>query len=126
MRDIKFRAWDKEERSMVTLPDVNLVIEETGEFRLEDSPNYLWMQYTGLKDRNGVEIYEGDVLAFRAWKNKHRGVVQWDAGLASYQLKMNRTSRTGLFRDPMRSYEVIGNIYEHPDLFEAVTPGEQD
>ena len=65
---------------------------------------------------NGVEIYAGDVVRFKAWKGKHQGAVKWNDGTCGYEIEMSPTSHTGFFHDPFRTYEVIGDIYQNPEL----------
>jgi len=78
--------------------------------------DFTLMQYTGLKDKNGKEIYEGDVIELlNASDNygtrRNRRVVEWRAGLCTlgFNLGIGR-KRNGCV------YEIIGNIYENPEL----------
>ena len=122
-REIKFRAWDKRHRrfySPILGRDgraMTVVDSEIG-----SSNDDALMQYTGLKDKNGKEIYEGDVV-----KSKHKATweVRWD------DLKDDRwalfRSETDWPQLPLtkkhverEKYEVIGNIYESPELIERV------
>lgn len=52
----------------------------------------------------------------KAWKGKHQGAVKWNDGTCGFEIEMSPTSNTGFFQDPLRTYEVIGNIYENPEL----------
>lgn len=79
MRELKFRAWDEDRRQMFTHFHIELYTPDGADFSViapgskqnGDYQNLILMQYTGLKDKNGVEIYEGDVLQYEEW---HHGV----------------------------------------------------
>jgi len=141
MREIKFRAWDKKNNCWVD-PQYSIYPEYMlgGFIDMHIGAGIELMQYTGLKDKNGKEIYEGDILdvKFRggyveriSWKGPPdaRAFVFWD--FSAFRLKCKGaqderyadwTDTDGYF-DPMlemeRSHsEVIGNIYENPELLE--------
>ncbi len=129
MRDIKFRGWNKTDKKMIDMQKITpLALDdnmntqlaargESGLFLLFSDEVEL-MQYTGLKDFNGIEIYEGDILDEKyKWKVEYKNDVFWGvAGLAEcinsgmlYSLLQSR-ERAGC---PM---EIIGNIYENENL----------
>ena len=121
MRDIKFRAWDKKRKMIISWRQ--LFYEETspGEYlhrALIDS-DYILMQYTGLKDKNGKEIFEGDILRDvnnPEWKYE----ILW--GLYEWRMSLHGKKQTTMFRHDQKGhyeYEVIGNIYENPELFKS-------
>lgn len=117
MREIKFRAWYGEKIGMLTPTfngDINEIFaEQTG----------VYMQYTGLKDKNGREIYEGDVYSYELYKvfvsgghveettEKSVDVVEFKDG-AFYHGEELLTDV--LERDESVKYE--GNIFENPEL----------
>ena len=132
MRPIKFRAWDASEKELVGWgalihdPDnwFNTMLLDVH----EDKSDVL-MQYTGLKDKNGVEIYEGDYLR-RFDSDGDRDIwlyeVRWQATIASFLMYKHAIPVLGhaaqelWFADGSGlRYEVIGNIYENPDLLET-------
>jgi len=118
MREIKFKAWHKREKFMHTVAELHWCQGELkfygpgvgegsfGEFEL--------MQYTGLKDKNGKEIYEGDVvdcgLGVRKVKYNHK-----QAAFKYYSLKFNLSFE--MLESQIRATDkIIGNIYENPEL----------
>lgn len=112
-RKIKFRAWDGEKMhygeeatpfhdSEGCFP--NEIIEV-----LKNNYNWKWMQYTGLKDKNRKEIYEGDILNFVSNPfDKIPKVVEWNNEYNGYKVLVDAEENGCL--------EVIGNIYENKDL----------
>lgn len=114
-RPIKFRAWDKRFKRMHS-PFVELGTEKyLANFPapLNEQPlpqNTVLMQYTGLKDKNGKEIYEGDIINDG---DGSIGKVEWRVS----GFEQNMINTTGWWVIQTEG-EVIGNIYEHPNLLE--------
>ena len=107
----KFRAWDKENKEMVEveLLGKEVLLYKDGEW--ENIENFEVMQYTGLKDENGREIYEGDIARHATWGDIYEVIFE-DGGfyvLSSYDFQT-------INEYPL---EVIGNVYENPELLEG-------
>ena len=102
MRTIKFRIFNKKIKSYIGIHSSAIMIDELN--NLND--NLIVEQFTGLHDKNGKEIYEGDIVTDGVGKYK----IIYDLKLAGYQPYC-------IFRDDPENYcEVIGNIYENPEL----------
>lgn len=118
-REIKFRAWNVDEMIYSIAVKDSFAFSHGEHLQVENGErNYTIMQFTGLLDKNGNEIYEGDILSqhfstsFNSagrLENKVLQEVKWDkAGFnISHPLRMD-------------IYEVIGNIYENPELLKPL------
>lgn len=132
MREIKFRAWEKEihEDGEVYGGEMYYSEECDGKRRAGftikadsaySNEQFVWMQYTGLKDSQGKEIYEGDVVKIHheKYKNsKDMAVIEWQDRCGRFIA--NRKNMAEDCTMTMSEYfEVIGNIYENKDLLET-------
>ena len=134
MRDIKFRAWDNLEKDYLNEEDMainnlnNIFIFEIYDkndtdlwyTRLlpdPDNKRYVIEQYTGLKDKNGTEIYEGDVVKVEGDGEIYR--VEWIRSGFGLEPRYNSPRYPVLGNVELRKkIEVIGNIHENPELLE--------
>lgn len=111
MREIKFRAWDG--KVMMSWEWLSKLLRAGYFDYLLACGEIEFMQYTGLTDRCGVEIYEGDILRSDAFNNPHDVYsVEW--GYGGFCLSGDRESALGrmALRHVVGHAEVIGNIYE--------------
>lgn len=111
-REIKFRAWDGESMSQNTKSIQDIANSGVSS---RDSDKLIWLQYTGLKDKNGKEIYEGDIIQD---DDGEVMVVGWSDKFASFCLDKDGWAFQHWFGEAVNPQNVIiiGNIYEHPEL----------
>ena len=130
-REIKFRAWHEKTRQMLHFSEpqfnmeyglMSLEVTEEKFKGIANMPSACWradewvfMQFTGLHDKNGREIYEGDVWS---WSGEI-GVVSWFKERAAFCVKINDGYSKSADYLPLG--EVIGNIHENPELLEKAS-----
>lgn len=135
-RPIKFRAWNTFTNTMSQALDFNTIVRETPRDNVHEG--VILLQFTGLKDKSDVDIYEGDVVAIpdsytnvvtdygqgpKEYMN-HLSEVVFEDGCFQFEIIENSDYLSrgvytyGTIRDEIgvEGLEVIGNIYEHPEL----------
>ncbi|MDU4319773.1 MAG: YopX family protein [Clostridium sp.] len=138
MREIRFKIWDKTRNKMLTsncgafllTQEGNAVFHQNGNNPLEaliEQIDYEVLMYTGLKDKNGTEIYEGDIVTYsvKGFKKINKTVMTFNEEHGAYLfgiyegVKMpcgKKTRMNKYTRKSVNNVEVIGNIYENPEL----------
>jgi uncharacterized phage protein (TIGR01671 family) len=114
MKEIKFRAWSVPLNRMIHDPYIGKERDQINDVFNGKLNKFIWMQYIGLKDKNDKEIYEGDILQqFNFDKSKYK----------TYTIKQQMYESCGCCAsiygweiEHPKSEEIIGNIYENPDL----------
>ena len=124
MREIKFRAWDIQTESMrdvLVIDWVNELIDLSSGIIERRPHEVILMQYTGLKDKNGVEICEGDIVETVYNGEVFAGVVVYDLSEVDFKVTdgKEKYGRNFQYLAGNDENEVIGNIYENPELLES-------
>ena len=139
-REIKFRAYSSHNHKMYPVSNIEWDIDGRIWVTADDGKNGIelideeahLMQYAGLHDKNGREIYEGDIVSFGSvWNNGanedideefHIGVVEYDPHYAVYNVNCEESGEHRFMFTEVVNYDgfgVIGNIFENPELLEA-------
>ena len=128
MREIKFRAWLKEDKKMVNVETLFIGINrlcfgnsKTEDLFFRDFEEVELMQYTGLKDKNGKEIYEGDIVLIKLDETStwYKTVVGFKKGAFIANL-IDKEDYVYIFHHGFTDddFEIIGNVYENKNLLE--------
>lgn len=122
MKTIKFRAFNRITKKMLPNNTIQAICINSERLTLEEFENLELMQFTGFKDKNGVEIFDGDVL--RDFVESDEGIIEskrqvfWNKNTGSWHLdcsyKQDKSFSVELYDELSNfEYDVIGNIYEN-------------
>mgnify|MGYP001248586776 CR=1 FL=1 len=115
MREIKFREWETERKTMAYSNREDFDDSVNFRFKHEEGGKRILMQYTGLKDKNGKEIYEGDIVI--VGQKETPAEVIFENGCFYTPIGISRYRLGGWNKE---SLEVIGNIFENPELLGGI------
>jgi uncharacterized phage protein (TIGR01671 family) len=138
MREIKFRMWLKKDKKLVKVSSIdwwgNKIFDLSSDDRQvtegelsygindDNRSQFILMQYTGLKDKNGAEIWEGDIGITPCIHMEHIWYVGFIHGAFNlvYKYQEGGLRQTKFFNlsEFYENCEVIGNIYENPELLD--------
>ena len=125
----KFRAWTEEGKVMyydVYPFKYDTLLLSYDEIAFDEVPasDFILMQSTGIKDKNGKEIFEGDIVKYEIGLNTYTEEVAYDKDFAGFGVRDAKANVVFTFGEiaediSLISLEVIGNIYENPELLEG-------
>lgn len=118
-REIKFRCWDVDRKAWMNDVDTYAQLADQARFNPENGENYILCQFTGLKDKNEIEVYEGDIICVHEENGEdYVHSVEWGGDYPAFTLKPSTEAEYNDLQHACTvvSCEVIGNIYQSPEL----------
>lgn len=123
MRKIKFRAWDKQNKNMekVDLLGSNVLHIKNSEW--ENTEDFEVMQYTGLKDDNSLEIFEGDIIKENGWDGIFYLIIEKGCKFIAKKIGDHNGdifTKRDIDLDAVLWPVIVGNEYDNPELLDEV------
>ena len=128
MKELKIKAWLKKEKKMVSIIGIDFnygYIRYTeddnlfnSDYKVAEFKDIELLQFTGLKDNGGQELYEADVIKFNDGIDDIYGLISYDDEDATYRVSYENI--TEHLSDREGDFEIVGNIFENPDLHEQL------
>ena len=128
MKELKIKAWLKKEKKMVSIIGIDFNYEYiryteddnlfNSDYKVAEFKDIELLQFTGLKDNGGQELYEADVIKFNDGIDDIYGLISYDDEDGTYRVSYENITEHLSEREG--DFEIIGNIFENPDLHEQL------
>jgi len=126
MKELKIKAWLKKEKKMVAIIGIDFNYEYiryteddnlfNSDYKTAEFKDIELLQFSGVKDKAGQELYEADVIKFNDGIDDIYGLISYDDEDGAYRVSYENITEHLLEREG--DFEIVGNIFENPDLHE--------
>ena len=128
MKELKIKAWLKKEKKMVSIIGIDFNYEYiryteddnlfNSDYKVAEFKDIELLQFTGLKDNGGQELYEADVIKFNDGVDDIYGLISYDDEDGTYRVSYENITEHLSEREG--DFEIVGNIFKNPDLHEQL------
>ena len=128
MKELKIKAWLKKEKKMVSIIGIDFNYEYiryteddnlfNSDYKVAEFKDIELLQFTGLKDNGGQELYEADVIKFNDGVDDIYGLISYDDEDGTYRVSYENITEHLSEREG--DFEIVGNIFENPNLHEQL------